>query len=144
MGRNHVSAIKRGRQHSRKHTMLVAMLVPFVLACTLRHGAVASGGDPMTITQDQIEQLRATNAYEVVQLVHGGFFHSRGRESMDPNIPPTPVHVFLDDTYYGDVNVLQNIPIGDIEEIRLYQSYDAEYKFGSGHLGGVIQVITKH
>ena len=140
MGGTTVSAVTRGR----KYTMLVAMLVPFALACALRHGGVAEGGDPMTITQDQIEQLRATNAYEIVQLTHGDFFHSRGRESMSSNIPPTPVHIFVDDTYYGDVSLLRDIPIGEIEEIRLYQSYEAEYKFGSGHLGGVIQVITKH
>jgi hypothetical protein len=29
-------------------------------------------------------------------------------------------------------------------EIRFYQSYEAQYKFGSGHMGGVIQVITKN
>jgi hypothetical protein len=27
---------------------------------------------------------------------------------------------------------------------HFYQSYDAQYKFGSGHMGGVIQVITKN
>lgn len=140
MGRIASSIVARGWFYS----MLAALLLPVALACTLKQGALAPGGDPMTITQDQIVRLRATNAYEVVELTHADFFHSRGRESMDPNVPPIPVHVFVDDTYYGDVSMLQGIAVGEIEEVKLYQSYEAQYKFGSGHMGGVIQVITKN
>jgi hypothetical protein len=51
----------------------------------------------------------------------------------------------VDDTYYSnDVNSLRNINSAVVSEIRFYQSYDAQYKFGSGHMGGVIQVITKN
>lgn len=133
------------RASSRYHrALLIALVIPFALGCSIRRGAVAPGGDPMTITADQIEALHADDAYDVVALTHGDFFHSRGRESMDPNIPPIPVHVFVDDTYYGDVSMLRGIPVGEIEEIRLYQSYEAQYKFGGGHMGGVIQVITKN
>ena len=98
----------------------------------------------MVVTAQQIAQLRAANAYELVQLTHSDFLHSRGRESSDPNVPAVPAHVYVDDTYYGDISTLRGIPVGDIEEIRFWQSYDAEAKFGGGHMGGVIQVITKH
>lgn len=114
-----------------------------VLSCVRTSTSVAPGGDPMTITQDQIESLHAANAYEVVAATHGEFLHSRGRESQDPRVPPIPAHVYVDDTFYGGVGTLRDIRVGDIAEIRLYQSYEAQYKFGSGHMGGVIQVITK-
>ncbi len=113
--------------------------------CTYAHTAVAPGGDPMVVTEDQIALLHSTDAYDIVAQTHGDFFHSRGRESMDPNVPPIPVHVFVDDTYYSsDVNALREINSEVVMEIRFYQSYDAQYKFGSGHMGGVIQVITKN
>jgi hypothetical protein len=111
--------------------------------CTHARTAVAPGGDPMVITQEQIEPLHASNAYDIVAATHANFLHSRGRESRDPNVPPIPVHVYIDDTFYGDVTSLREIGVEQIEEIRLYQSYEAQYKFGSGHMGGVIQVITK-
>lgn len=114
-----------------------------VLGCVRASTSVAPGGDPMTITEAQIRSLHATNAYEVVVATHGNFLHSRGRESQDPRVPPFPVHVYVDDTFYGGVGTLRDIRAGDIAEIRLYQSYEAQYKFGSGHMGGVIQVITK-
>lgn len=98
----------------------------------------------MVVTSEQIQASHATTAYEVVARTHGDFLHSRGRESSDSNVPPVPAHVYVDDTYYGDVSTLQGIAVGDIEEIRFWQSYQAQYKFGSGHMGGVIQIITKH
>ena len=115
-----------------------------MVACAHSVSAVAPGGDPMVITEDQIASLHAANAYEVVRSTHGNFLHSRGRESNDPNVPPIPVHVYVDDTYLGDISTLSGISTQVISEIRLYQSYEAQYKFGSGHMGGVIQVITKN
>lgn len=123
---------------------LVMALVAVVMSCTRVNTAAAPGGDPMTITEDQIALLHASNAYDIVAQTHANFFHSRGRESLNSDAPPIPVHVFIDDTYYGDVNSLRNIGVEEVMEIRLYQSYEAQYKWGSGHMGGVIQVITKN
>jgi hypothetical protein len=113
------------------------------LGCVHSRSAVAPGGDPMVITQEQIIPLHATNAYDIVAATHANFLHSRGRESNDPGIPAIPPRVYIDNSLYGDVNSLREIGIEQIEEIRLYQSYDAQYKFGTGNMGGVIQVITK-
>jgi hypothetical protein len=124
--------------------VVLAIIVLAVAGCTRANTAVAPGGDPMIVNEDQIARLRVSNAYEIVAQTHGNFFHSRGRESQDPNVPPIPVHIFVDNTYYSnDVNSLRDIDVQDVMEIRLYQSYEAQYKFGSGHMGGVIQVITK-
>jgi hypothetical protein len=114
-----------------------------VASCTRANTSVAPGGSPMVVTEDQIDKLRVANAYEIVMQTHANFLHSRGRESQDSRVPAIPVHVFVDNTYYGDVTTLRGIPAGDVAEIRFYQSYEAQYKFGSGHMGGVIQVITK-
>ena len=144
-------------QHAKQMTtvtrgaaLLVMALVAMTLvamtpaACVMQHSSVAPGGDPMVITEKQIEQVQATTAYDAVSHLHGEFLVSRGRDANNPNLPPVPVHVYVDDTFYGDVSTLREIPAIDIAAIRLYQSYEAQYKFGSGHPGGVIQVITKH
>jgi hypothetical protein len=114
-----------------------------ITACIHAKTSVAPGGDPMTVTEEQIDKLHVATAYDIVAQTHANFLHSRGRESMDPNVPPIPVHVYVDDTYYGDLTTLRGISSTVVMEIRFYQSYEAQYKFGSGHMGGVIQVITK-
>ena len=130
------------------HFHATCRLLPFVIlvaACTHTNTSVAPGGDPMVVTEDQIDQLHVTNAYDIVVQTHGNFLHSRGRESQNPNVPAIPIHVYVDNAYYSnDVTSLRDIDAMDVMEIRFYQSYEAQYKFGSGHMGGVIQVITKN
>ena len=141
--------VDRARQSRRAlvraRVMTSAILgAAMIQGCVMQRSAVAPGGDPMVITEKQIAQVQATTAYDAVSHLHGEFLVSRGRDANNPNLPPVPVHVYVDDTFYGDVGTLREIPAMDIAEIRLYQSYEAQYKFGSGHPGGVIQVITKH
>lgn len=130
-----------------RRTRAIPMLVGILIllgGCVHQGSPSTDGRDAMTITEDQIEALHATTAYDIVARTHGDFLVSRGRVSTDPKIPPTPPDVYLDDAFYGDVNRLRDIPASDVAAIKLYQAYEAQYKFGSGHMGGVIQVFTKH
>jgi hypothetical protein len=95
------------------------------------------------LKEDAIEAMRVGTAYDVVARSHSEYLHSRGRESLDARTPAVPAHVFLDDTFYGDIATLKQIPASQVSEMRFFQAYEAQYKFGTGHMGGVIQVITK-
>lgn len=124
--------------------VVLTVALAVALGCTHANTSADPTGNIPIVTEDQIAQLRVASAYDIVAQTHANFLHSRGRESQDPNMPAIPVHVFVDDTYYGDVNTLRNISVEEVMEIRFYQSYEAQYKWGSGHMGGVIQVITKN
>ncbi len=95
------------------------------------------------VNEDEIAAMQATSAYDVVSRTHAEYLHSRGRQSLDSRIREVPAHVFVDDTYYGDIGTLRAIPASELSQVRFYQGYEAQYKFGSGHMGGVIQLITK-
>lgn len=95
------------------------------------------------VNEDEIAAMHATSAYDVVSRTHPAYLHSRGRKSLDSRMPEIPAHVFVDDTYYGDIGTLRTIPASELSQVRFYQGYEAQYKFGSGHMGGVIQLITK-
>lgn len=126
---------------TRRHFYLVG-LSALVLAACVRAGRGAPATS-MYLDEDAIEALHASSAYDVVAMTHGEFLHSRGRESMDPKVPPVPADVYVDNSYYGNVNTLRTIAASELGGIRFYQGYDAQLKFGSGHMGGVIQLITK-
>jgi hypothetical protein len=122
----------------------VAVAAALIAGCVRAHPETVSQGRNV-INEEQIAALQVTSAYDVVTRLRPDFLHGRGRESSDPQMPATPVHVYVESQYYSDdVNLLKSIPASDLEEIRFYQSYEAQYKFGSGHLGGVIQLLTKH
>jgi hypothetical protein len=102
------------------------------------------GGGVDVLSEDEIEALHVSSAYDVVTRERPAYLHSRGREtSPDARLQPIPAHVFLDDTYYGDINSLKFVPASQLAQVRFYQSFEAQYKFGSDHIGGVIQLITK-
>jgi hypothetical protein len=94
------------------------------------------------VGEDQIENMLAVTAYDVVARVHGEYLHSRGRQTLDARTE-IPAHVYVDDTFYGDISTLKAVPASQLAEVRFYQAYEAQYKFGSGHMGGVVQLITK-
>jgi hypothetical protein len=114
----------------------------FLAACLSTQRRPATSGID-TITEEEIGAMRAATAYDVVSRTHGEYLRSRGRQSLDARMPPIPTHVFVDDTYYGDINTLKGVPASELSEVRFYQGYEAQYKFGSGHMGGVVQLITK-
>lgn len=123
-------------------SLVLALAVAAEVACVSAPRRAATTGID-TISEDEIDAMRATSAYDVVARTHSEYLHSRGRQSMDSRMPAIPAHVYVDDTYYGEIDTLKAIPASQLAEVRFYQGYEAQYKFGSGHMGGVVQLITK-
>lgn len=96
-----------------------------------------------TITADQIVKSEATNAYEVVQRLHPSFLTGRGPTNVRDPASALP-NVYVDDVPYGPLSTLATIEAGDIAMIRIYRAWEATFKFGTGNMGGVIDVYTKH
>lgn len=96
-----------------------------------------------TITADQIVKSEATNAYEVIQRLHPSFLAGRGATNLRDAASALP-NVYVDDVPYGPVSTLTTIEAGDIAMIRIYRAWEATFKFGTGNMGGVIDVYTKH
>lgn len=120
-----------------------SLAVLLLIGCVNARPRELQGGADV-VSEDEIQALHVSSAYDVVTRTHPAYLHSRGREySSDSRILPIPAHVFMDDTYYGDINTLKAVPASQLTQVRFYQSYEAQYKFGSDHMGGVIQLITK-
>lgn len=123
--------------------VLEVATIGVALSCTPARGSLTpSSAD--TIGEAEIARMGVSTAYDVVVRARGNFLHSRGRESHDPRLRSIAADVYVDNTFYGGVATLRLIPASDIAEIRFFQGYEAQYRFGSGHMGGVIQVITKN
>jgi hypothetical protein len=113
------------------------------LACASAHPS--NEKDTMVITQDEIAASGAQTAYDAVKILRGNFLSYRGkttlhRDSTSSSLPT----VFLDDQEYGPILTLKQIPASHVILIRLYRSWEAPTKFGSGNMGGVIAIETKH
>jgi len=94
------------------------------------------------ITAEEIESSKAINAYDAIKKLRGNFLSYRGRTSMNNTSSPDPF-VYVDDQAYGPISSLRTIPAIQIETIRLYRTWEAQTKYGTGLMGGVIAVNTK-
>ena len=121
---------------------LFVAFIPAVLACTTpRAGAPVS--DPQLITEDQIEASRAPTAFEVIQKLRANFLSYRGETSFDRSKSQPYPTVYVDGQAYGTIGTLRNIPASQVATIRLYRSWEATTKFGTGNMGGVIAITTR-
>jgi hypothetical protein len=84
----------------------------------------------------------AVDAFSVVQQLRPQWLRSRGVSSFRTSEVDLPA-VYLDEMRFGELAVLQNIPVAEIAEIRYISGPDATTLWGTGVSGGVIQVIRK-
>jgi hypothetical protein len=95
------------------------------------------------ITEEDIAKVNVRTAYDAVVRINANFLTRRGSTSLLGTSNPEP-NVYLDDVFIGAVAQLRNIQASDVASIRLYRAWEAGTRFGSGNMGGVIEVYTKH
>lgn len=122
-------------------SVLCLLLAGSASACSLQRRA-SDGGSPEFITEQEVRQSRASNAYEVVRRLRGNFLSNRGATSLLNTSSPEPT-VYVDGVPWGPPAALRNIPAEQVATIRLYRAWEATTKFGSGNMGGVIEVATR-
>ncbi len=104
-----------------------------------------SGPEPVyrdLITESQLSEVDAINAYTAVQQLRPRWLRSRGPTSMSQPMGTLPA-VYADNMRLGDISALQAIPIAEIAEIRYISAADATTRWGTGVAGGVIEIIRK-
>jgi hypothetical protein len=121
---------------------LLVAFVPAMLACTTPHTGPAMS-DSQLITEDEIEASRAPTAFEVIQKLRANFLSYRGETSFDRSKSQPYPTVYVDGQAYGSIGTLRNIPASQIATIRLYRSWEATTKFGTGNMGGVIAITPR-
>ncbi|MBA3670880.1 MAG: TonB-dependent receptor plug domain-containing protein [Gemmatimonadaceae bacterium] len=120
--------------------------IPLILALTAcTHSstpAPAGGTSENIITQEELDASSAANAYEAIQKLRGNFLSDRGKTTLMGASSNKPT-VYLDGVLYGEIQSLRNIPVRTVATIRLYRAWEAQQKYGTGKMGGVIEVTTR-
>lgn len=123
-------------------------LVVFAAALTVSCASAGRTGRPATfdsqlITEDEIVASRATTAYDAIRKLRANFFSYRGETSFKNTSSAFPT-VYVDNQEFGGLATLRTIPAAHIASIRLYRAWEAGTRFGTGHMGGVIAITTRH
>jgi outer membrane cobalamin receptor len=123
--------------------LILVSLTTVIVACTPPSVRSSEDSKSQLITEDEIEASRAPTAYEVIQRLRPGFLTYRGETSFDKSKSHPYPTVYVDGQEYGPIGTLRNIPASEISTIRLYRSWEATTKFGTGNMGGVIAITTR-
>lgn len=122
---------------------LLPLLFAAVSACSSPRVGPARGANPNLITEDEVIASAGTTAYEVIRNLRPNFLSYRGETSLDRRTSRPYPNVYVDDQVFGPISILQSIPASDVSSIRLYRSWEAMTKYGTGNAGGVIAIITR-
>jgi hypothetical protein len=119
--------------------------LPLVIALGCSHPRLGPGDvyNSDVITEDEIVASRATTAYEVIHKLRANFLTNRGETSLNRNQSNPYPTVYMDDQEFGPISVLSSIPAAQISTIRLYRVSEANAKYGTHNLSGVIAIFTR-
>jgi len=124
--------------------MLLMALVVFAAGCAARSGTVPydTANEADRISPSELLGITANNAYQVILQLRPQWLRRRGPTSILEPEGELP-SVFVEGMRYDDLAVLQDIPFGEIAEIRFISGPDATTRWGTGVVAGVIEVIKK-
>jgi len=123
--------------------LVTALVVAVVLGCAPPRLGPGTISNSEIITEEEVEASRAPTAFEVIQKLRANFLSYRGETSFNRNTSQPYPKVYLDGQEYGPISALRNIPASQVSTIRLYRSWEATTKFGTGNMGGVIAITTR-
>ena len=95
----------------------------------------------LLIDRDEIEASTAIDAFALVQESRPNWLHQRGAISI-MNPTAGDLQVYLDGQQYGDVSRLHEFQTTNIREVHFLNASEAQMRYGSGHAGGIIEVVT--
>ena len=101
--------------------------------------AATSRGNSRLIVRAELESFTGGSVFDAVQILR-----RRWTEAQTVSILSGPVYarVVVDSTFRGELGELHLLSTENIETMRFLSASDATTKYGTGYLGGVIEVET--
>jgi hypothetical protein len=123
---------------------VIALPLAITVGCS--HPQLGPGEmfNSQVITEDEIIASRASNAFEVINKLRANFLNNRGETALNRNQSNPYPTVYVDDQEFGPISTLSSIPAAQISMIRLYRVSEANAKYGTHNLSGVIAIFTRH
>lgn len=129
-----------------RNAVLVFLLFGCMGGCSsMREGTTGKMRSDV-LTSEEIATTKAQNAYDAISLKRPFFLKSRGPRSLSSAPVGQTVEypvVYVDGMYYGEIESLRDMTVDHIKEIDYLDFNAATVRFGTGHSGGIILVLTK-
>jgi TonB-dependent Receptor Plug Domain len=128
-------------------------------ACASGSGGGGGGASANVITQRQIDDAGVDDTYQLIQRYKSRWLRPARNQNITSGTTAGSLtggsdgdvvagqelyaRVFVDDHPYGEIDSLRSIDPRSIESIEFISSTDATTRYGTGYIGGIIQVHTR-
>lgn len=119
--------------------MLAVALPILLIACSSGPRTRNSARQQRLITTEEIDAIRYSSAFEVVQALRPQWLQTRGATTLGRE----SVKVYLDDSLLGEPQSLRQITARSIASIRFMDGNEATTRWGLDHGQGAIVVSTR-
>ena len=106
-------------------------------------GAARARKDPHVITSDELASRSTLTARQAIEQLRPQFLRTRGTTTLGNAQTKDEIWVYVDGTKMGDLQVLNNIGVHEISEIRYLNPSEATNRYGTGHVQGAILITRK-
>lgn len=121
----------------RKLRLLAPAMAIFVVACAAGgQGAGQPRSSRDVITAEELQTIQVSDAYAAVQRLRSAWLRPRSGGG-------SPIAVFVDGVRAGDLDMLRQIPVITVRELRFIDPSDATTRWGTGYTNGAIMVLTQ-
>jgi hypothetical protein len=116
-------------------------LSAFLASCATT-SAAGSGRSARVLTAEEIAEVPAQSAYQVVEMLRPQWLHMRSSPTWGSPEGAQPM-VYVDGIRAGDLGELLRIVPSVVERMEYLSPSDATNRFGTDHMGGAILVTTR-
>lgn len=99
--------------------------------------------DPNVITVEELASRPTLTARQAIEQLRPQFLRVRGTTTLGNAQTQDVIWVYVDGTRMGTVEVLNNIGVHEVREIRYLNPAEATNRYGTGHVQGAILVTRK-
>jgi hypothetical protein len=99
--------------------------------------------DPNVITEAELASRPTLTARQAIEQLRPQFLRTRGTTTLGNAQTADVIWVYVDGTRMGTLEVLNNIGVHEIREIRYLNPSEATNRYGTGHVQGAILITRK-
>lgn len=117
------------------------VLLPLLLAACTGQPRGPAPHDRGVVSSEELVATHVTTLYQALQQIRPEYLHDRGFTSLQTPRAQVPM-VYVDNVLMGDIGYLESVNVADVAEVRRISASEATTRFGTGHAGGAILVVT--
>ncbi len=128
-----------------QRTLSLALVAGALSACggqTPASRPIQASGSHNVLTEAELQSAHDRTLYETVLRLRPTFLRSRQARTTSTAYPE-PVHVFVDGSRAEGLETLRLLVPRNVKEVRFHEPHQANVKFGTGHNGGLIEIVLK-